>query len=111
MGLLPPGGRFPRSSRPFVELLIGGMFNPEGWVTRAIGAIRREARWTAYYKLIGRAPILVGEPSIRLLQRVLPILVVLRRIAVNRSPTHPITFADRNDSSGLYAVRIVRRPK
>ena len=28
-----------RSRRTFVELLIGCMLNPEGWVTRAIGAI------------------------------------------------------------------------
>ena len=35
----------PRSRRTFVELLIGCMLNPEGWVTRAIGAIRREAHW------------------------------------------------------------------
>ncbi|MBK7953459.1 MAG: hypothetical protein IPK02_05520 [Candidatus Accumulibacter sp.] len=32
---------FPR--RTFVELLIGCLLNPEGWVTQAIGAIRREA--------------------------------------------------------------------
>jgi hypothetical protein len=41
-----------RSRRTLVELLIGGMLNPEGWVTRAIGAICREAHWTTYYKLI-----------------------------------------------------------
>ena len=45
----------PRSRRTFVELLIGCLLNPEGWVTRAIGAIRREAHWTTYYKLIERA--------------------------------------------------------
>jgi hypothetical protein len=44
----------PRSRRTFVELLIGCLLNPEGWVTRAIGAIRREAHWTTYYKLIER---------------------------------------------------------
>ena len=42
----------PRSHQTFVELLIGCMLNPEGWVTRAIGAIRREAHWTTYYMLI-----------------------------------------------------------
>ncbi|MBK6972768.1 MAG: transposase [Sterolibacteriaceae bacterium] len=60
----------PRSRRTFVELLIGCMLNPEGWVTRAIGAIRREAHWTTYYKLIERAHVPVAELAIRLLQLV-----------------------------------------
>ena len=60
-----------RSRRTFVELLIGCMLNPEGWVTRAIGAIRREAHWTTYYKLIERANVPVTELSQRLLQLVL----------------------------------------
>ena len=58
----------PRSRRTFVELLIGCMLNPEGWVTRAIGAIRREAHWTTYYKLIERAHVSVVDLSVRLLQ-------------------------------------------
>ena len=57
----------PRSRRTFIELLIGSMLNPEGWVTRAIGAIRRDAHWTTYYKLIERARLPVGELAIRLL--------------------------------------------
>ena len=61
----------PRSRRTFVELLIGCLLNPEGWVTRAIGAIRREAHWTTYYKLIERANVSVTELSLRLLQLVL----------------------------------------
>ena len=60
----------PRSRRTFVELLIGCMLNPEGWVTRAIGAICREAHWTTYYKLIERAHVSVAKLSIRLLQLV-----------------------------------------
>ena len=60
----------PRSRRTFVELLIGCMLNPEGWVTRAIGAIRREAHWSTYYKLIERASVSVAELSVRLLQLV-----------------------------------------
>jgi len=60
-----------RSRRTFVELLIGCMLNPEGWVTRAIGAICREAHWTTYYKLIERANVSVTELSLRLLQLVL----------------------------------------
>ncbi|MDP2322642.1 MAG: transposase [Gammaproteobacteria bacterium] len=59
-----------RSRRTFVELLIGCLLNPEGWVTRAIGAICREAHWTTYYKLIERAHVSVAELSIRLLQLV-----------------------------------------
>lgn len=59
-----------RSRRTFVELLIGCMLNPEGWVTRAIGAICREAHWTTYYKLIERAHVSVVDLSIRLLQLV-----------------------------------------
>ena len=58
----------PRSRRTFVELLIGCMLNPEGWVTRAIGAIRRDAHWTTYYKLIERAHVSVADLAIRLLQ-------------------------------------------
>ncbi len=46
------------------------MLNPEGWVTRAIGAICREAHWTTYYKLIERAHVSVAKLSIRLLQLV-----------------------------------------
>ena len=61
----------PRSRQTFVELLIGCLLNPEGWVTRAIGAIRREAHWTTYYKLIERANVSVTELSLRLLQLVL----------------------------------------
>ena len=60
----------PRSRRTFVELLMGCMLNPEGWVTRAIGAICREAHWTTYYKLIERAHVSVADLSIRLLQLV-----------------------------------------
>lgn len=59
-----------RSRRTFAELLIGSMLNPEGWVTRAIGAICREAHWTTYYKLIERAHVSVADLSIRLLQLV-----------------------------------------
>jgi hypothetical protein len=59
-----------RSRRTFVELLIGCMLNPEGWVTRAIGAICREAHWTTYYKLLERAHVSVADLSIRLLQLV-----------------------------------------
>jgi hypothetical protein len=46
------------------------MLNPEGWVTRAIGAICREAHWTTYYKLIERAQVPIADLSIRLLQLV-----------------------------------------
>lgn len=60
----------PRSRRTFVELLIGCMLNPEGFVTRAIGAIDRKAHWTTYYKLIERASIPVGALAVRLLQLV-----------------------------------------
>jgi hypothetical protein len=60
----------PRSRRTFVELLIGCMLNPEGWVTRAIGAICREAHWTTYYKLIERAHVSVADLSVCLLQLV-----------------------------------------
>lgn len=37
---------------------------------RAIGAIRREAHWTTYYKLIERAHVSVAGLSVRLLQLV-----------------------------------------
>lgn len=60
----------PRSRRALAELLIGCMLTPEGWVTRAIGANRREAHWTAYCKLIERAHVSVADLSVRLLQLV-----------------------------------------
>ncbi len=44
------------------------MLTPEGWVTRAIGAICREAHWTTYYKLIERAQVSVADLSLQLLQ-------------------------------------------
>ena len=55
-----------RSRRTFVELVIGCLINPEGWVIHAIGAICREARWTTYYKLLERAQVSVAELAIRL---------------------------------------------
>lgn len=70
----------PRSRRTFVELLIGCMLNPEGWVTRAIGAITRGAHWTTYYKLIERAHVSTADLSVRLLQLV---QLVLPRELVN----------------------------
>jgi hypothetical protein len=76
----------PRSRRTFVELLIGCMLNPEGWVTRAIC---REAHWTAYYKLIERAHVSVVDLSIRLLllaQQVFPAEVVNLIIDDTRVP-------------------------
>ncbi|MCQ1551221.1 MAG: transposase [Candidatus Accumulibacter phosphatis] len=60
-----------RSRRTFVELLIGCMLDPEGWVTRALGAIRREAHWTTFYKLVEQANVSVTELSLCLLQPVL----------------------------------------
>lgn len=53
--------------RRVVELLIGCINNPEGWATRAIGAIRREAHPTTYYKLVKRANVSVTELTLRLL--------------------------------------------
>jgi len=44
----------------------------------AIGAIRREAHWTTYYKLIERASVPVTELSQRLLQLVLRVLMAVR---------------------------------
>jgi len=58
----------PRSRRTFGELLIGCLLKPEGWVTRAIGAIRRESHWTTHYKLVERAQVSVTELSLHLLQ-------------------------------------------
>jgi hypothetical protein len=70
-------------------LLIGCMLNPEGWVTRAIGAIARQAHWTTYYKLIERAHVSVIDLSIRLLllvQRMFPAELVSLIIDVTRVP-------------------------
>jgi hypothetical protein len=61
----------PRSHRTFCELLVGCLLSPEGWVTRAIGALTRGAHWTTYYKLIERAHLPVPALSARLLELVL----------------------------------------
>lgn len=61
----------PRSHRTFCELLFGCLLSPQGWVTRAIGAITRGSHWTTYYKLIERAGISVSDLSERLLSLVL----------------------------------------
>ena len=55
----------PRSRRTFVERRIGCLLNPEGWVTRAIGAIGREAHWTTCFKRIEQAQVSVADLSIR----------------------------------------------
>jgi hypothetical protein len=60
----------PRSHRTFCELLVGCLLSPEGWVTRAIGALTRGAHWTTYYKLIERAHLSVPALSARLLELV-----------------------------------------
>lgn len=41
----------------FVELLCACLVSPDGWVTRAIGAIARRCHWNTYYKLIERGSI------------------------------------------------------
>ena len=46
-----------RSRATFVELLCACLLSPEGWVTRAIGAICRRRHWTTYYKLIERGSV------------------------------------------------------
>ena len=46
-----------RSRATFVELLCGCLISPEGWVTRAIGAITRGRHWTTYYKLLERGSV------------------------------------------------------
>jgi hypothetical protein len=47
---------------------MAAMLNPEGWVTRAIAAIRRDEHWTVYHKLIERAHVAVSDLSIRFRQ-------------------------------------------
>ena len=64
-----------RAHRTLVELLMASMLNPEGWVTRAIGAITRGAHWTTYYQLIERAHVDGGElaaATLRLILQVCP---------------------------------------
>lgn len=46
-----------RSRATFVELLCACLVSPEGWVSRAIGAICRRRHWTTYDKLIERGSI------------------------------------------------------
>lgn len=63
-----------RSRATFVELLIGCMLSPDGWVTRCIGAISRQAHWGTYYKLIERARLSVRDLSNQTLRVVLAVL-------------------------------------
>lgn len=46
-----------RSHATFIELLCGCLLSPEGWVTRAISAIRRGGHWTTYYKMLERGNV------------------------------------------------------
>jgi DDE superfamily endonuclease len=63
-----------RSRATFIELLCGCLVSPEGWVTRAIGAICRQKHWTTYYKLIERARIRTVELARALLSLLLKLL-------------------------------------
>jgi len=65
-----------RSRATFVELLCACLVSPEGWVTRAIGAICRRKHWTTYYKLIERGSLRIvplAQALLRLVQVVLPL--------------------------------------
>lgn len=64
-----------RSRATFVELLCACLISPEGWVTRAIGAICRRRHWTTYYKLIERGSVRtlpLARALLGLVMRVLP---------------------------------------
>lgn len=63
-----------RSRATFVELLCACMISPEGWVTRAIGALRRKKHWTTYYKLIERGYVEVLPIARAVLALILQVL-------------------------------------
>jgi hypothetical protein len=59
-----------RSLVTFIELFCGCLVSPEGWVTRAIGAITRSKNWTTYYKFLERGNIRTLRLARTLLQLV-----------------------------------------
>jgi hypothetical protein len=63
-----------RSRATFVELLCACMISPEGWVTRAIAALRRKKHWTTYYKLIERGHVQVLPIARAVLALILQVL-------------------------------------
>ena len=85
-----------RSRATFVELLCACLVSPDGWVTRAIGAIVRRCHWNTYYKLIERGSIRnvpLARALLGLVQTVLPLLtlnlVIDDTLALRHSPTAP----------------------
>jgi hypothetical protein len=70
-----------RSRATFIELLCGCLVSPEGWVSRAIGAISRGKHWTTYYKFLERGNVGVLSLSRALLHLILftasPILGII----------------------------------
>jgi len=72
------------------------LVSPDGWVTRAIGAIVRRCHWNTYYKLIERGSIRsvpLARALLGLVQTVLPLftlnLVIDDTLALRHSPTAP----------------------
>lgn len=85
-----------RSRATFIELLCACLVSPDGWVTRAIGAIARRCHWNTYYKLIERGSIRsvpLARALLSLVQSVLPLqtlnLVIDDTLALRHSPTAP----------------------
>jgi hypothetical protein len=95
-----------RSRATFVELLCACLLSPEGWVTRAIGAICRRRHWTTYYKLIERGSVRtvpLARALFALVQSVLPSqtlnLVIDDTLVPRHSSTAPGS-AVRHDHAG-----------
>ena len=92
-----------RSRATFVELLCGCLISPEGWVTRAIGAITRGRHWTTYYKLLERGSVRtlrLAQALFELVDTVLPeatINLVIDDTLVPRQSETALGSAIRHD--------------
>ena len=85
-----------RSRATFIELLCACLVSPEGWMTRAIGAICRRCHWTTYYKLIERGSLRIvplAQALLHLVQSVFPLqtlnLVIDDTLALRHSLSAP----------------------
>ncbi|MFT0174625.1 transposase [Paraburkholderia mimosarum] len=95
-----------RSQTSFLELLCGCMISPEGWVSRAISAIRGTRHWTAYFKLLERGTwrtVPLARALLRLVLAVLPsgmLTMVLDDTLIMRCSKKAPGVAWRREHSG-----------
>ena len=102
----------PRSRATFIELLCGCLVSPEGWVIRAISAIKRGKHWTTYYKLIERGNVRVLPLARALFQLVLSVThpeivtLIIDDTLVLRTSEHAPASSSRYDHTKKESAKI-----